>query len=175
MEPGTQPMSPRVTVAQVPVSSADGTFTIGRDAFPRFGRFEQLGVHVQSDRVRVADPDPVYVRTALTALEEACRHLGVPEASIAFVDTVVPPPATGLRYGFKGAYTTDHPTMIWVFANWTTLAELRATIRHEAAHLAFARTHTAEESAGHSGPSEDFALAFEHEVMPPVEQADSRG
>ena len=30
-----------------------------------------------------------------------------------------------------------------------------------AAHLAFARTHTAEESAGHSGPSEDFALAFE--------------
>ena len=39
--------------------------------------------------------------------------------------------------------------------------ELVATVRHEAAHLAFARTHTAEESAGHSGPSEDFALAFE--------------
>jgi hypothetical protein len=38
---------------------------------------------------------------------------------------------------------------------------LAGTVRHEAAHLAFARTHTAEESAGHSGPSEDFALAFE--------------
>ncbi len=35
-------------------------------------------------------------------------------------------------------------------------------MRHEAAHLAFARTHTAEESAGHTGPSEDFALAFEN-------------
>ena len=157
-------MSPRVTVAQLPVTSADGTFVIGRDAFPQFGLFEYLGVHVQSDRVRVADPDLVYVRTALTVLDEACRQLGVPEASIAFVETVVPPPATGLRYGFKGAYTTDHPSLIWVFSNWTTLAELRGTIRHEAAHLAFARTHTAEESAGHSGPSEDFALAFEHET-----------
>ena len=162
-------MSPRVTVAQQPVDSADGTFAIGRDAFPQFAHLERLGVHVQSDRVRVADPDPVYVRTAVTVLEEACRQLGVPEASIAFVDTVVPPPATGLRYGFKGAYTTDYPTMIWVFANWTTLAELRGTIRHEAAHLAFARTHTAEESAGHSGPSEDLALAFEHETLPPVD------
>jgi hypothetical protein len=161
-------MSLRVTVAQVPVDSADGIFVIGRDAFPQFGLFEHLGVHVQSDRVRAADPDPVYVRTAVAALEEACRQLGVPEASIAFVDTVVPPPATGLRYGFKGAYTTDYPTMIWVFANWTTLAELRGTIRHEAAHLAFARTHTADESAGHAGPSEDFALAFEHETLPPV-------
>ena len=85
----------------------------------------------------------------------------MPEASIAFVDTVIPPPTSGLRYGFKGAYTTDHPTVIWVFANWTTLEELRGTVRHEAAHLAFARTHTAEESEGHSGPSEDFALAFE--------------
>ena len=35
-------------------------------------------------------------------------------------------------------------------------------VRHEAAHLAFARTHTPEESAGHSGPSEEFALAFEN-------------
>jgi len=34
-------------------------------------------------------------------------------------------------------------------------------VRHEAAHLAFARTHTVEESSGHAGPSEDFALAFE--------------
>ena len=33
--------------------------------------------------------------------------------------------------------------------------------RVEHAHLAFALTHTPEESAGHSGPSEDFALAFE--------------
>jgi hypothetical protein len=100
----------------------------------------------------------------LTALDEACQELGVPEARIAFVDTVIPPPPTGLRYGFKGAFTTDYPTVIWVFANWTTLAELRGIVRHEAAHLAFARTHTAEESAGHSGPSEDFAMAFEDET-----------
>jgi hypothetical protein len=145
----------------MPLESADGTFEIGRDAFPQFGFFKRLGVHVQSDRVRVANPDPEYVETALRALDEACRQLDVPEASVVFVDTVVPPPAFGLRYGFKGAFTTDYPTIIWVFANWTTLAELRATVRHEAAHLAFARTHTAEESAGHSGPSEDFALAFE--------------
>ena len=118
-------------------------------------------MHIQSDQVRVAHPDPAYVETALDALAEACRELDVPEAFIAFVDTVVPPPATGLRYGFKGSFTTDHPTWIWIFANWTTQAELRAIVRHEAAHLAFARTHTAEESAGHSGPSEDFALAFE--------------
>jgi hypothetical protein len=151
-----------VAVAGMPLESADGTFEIGRDAFPQFGFFKRLGVHVQSDRVRVASPDPEYVETALRALDEACRQLDVPEASVVFVDTVVPPPAFGLRYGFKGAYTTDYPTIIWVFANWTTLAELRVTVRHEAAHLAFARTHTAEESAGHSGPSEDFALAFEH-------------
>ena len=110
-----------------------------------------------------SQPDPEYVETALTALAEACLQLDVPEASIVFVDTVVPPPAFGLRFGFKGAFTTDYPANIWVFANWTSLAELRDTVRHEAAHLAFARTHTAEESAGHSGPSEDFALAFEQE------------
>jgi hypothetical protein len=146
----------------MPLESADGTFTIGREAFPQFAWFARLGVHVQSDQVRVAHPDPEYVETALTALTEACLQLDVPEASIAFVDTIVPPPAFGLRYGFKGAYTTDYPEIIWVFANWTSLDELRDTVRHEAAHLAFARTHTAEESAGHSGPSEDFALAFEH-------------
>ena len=145
----------------MPLESADGTFTIGRDAFPQVAWFARLGVHVQSDQVRVAHPDPEYVETALNALTEACRQLDVPEASIAFVDTVVPPPAVGLRYGFKGAYTTDYPEIIWVFANWTSRDELRDTVRHEAAHLAFARTHTAEESAGHSGPSEDFALAFE--------------
>ncbi len=155
-------MEPRVSVATLPIDSADGTFLIGRDAFPQFAHFERLGVHVQSDRVRLADPDPAYVEAALTALREACRELDVPEAQVTFVDTVIPPPKFGLRYGFKGAFTPDHPTAIWIFANWTTLAELRATVRHEAAHLAFARTHTAEESAGHSGPSEDFALAFEN-------------
>ena len=109
----------------------------------------------------MAHPAPAYVETALNALDEACRELDIPEAQIVFVDTVEPPPARGLRYGFKGSYTTDYPTLIWIFANWTTLGELRQIVRHEAAHLAFALTHTAEESAGHSGPSEDFALAFE--------------
>jgi hypothetical protein len=154
-------MEPRVAVASLRVDSADGTFQIGREAFPHFAFLKHVGVHVQSDQVRVAIPDPVYVEAALTALTEACVELGVPEASVVFVDTIIPPPASGLRYGFKGAFTTDYPTYIWVFANWTTLAELRGTVRHEAAHLAFARTHTAEESAGHSGPSEDFAVAFE--------------
>ena len=154
-------MQPRVGVASVPVESPDGTFTIGRESFPSFRLLARLGVHVRSDQVRLANPDPAYVETALAALAEACLQLGVPEASVAFVDTVPPPPATGLRYGFKGAFTTDHPTVIWVFANWATLEELRGIVRHETAHLAFARTHTAEESAGHSGPSEDFARAFE--------------
>ena len=154
-------MEPRVGVAVVPVESPDGIFTIGREAFPHFAWYARLGVHVQGDQVRVAHPDPAYVATALRALDEACRQLDVPEARIAFVDTVVPPPVSGLRYGFKGAFTTDQPTVIWVFANWTSLEELRATVRHEAAHLAFARTHTVEESAGHAGPSEDFARAFE--------------
>lgn len=154
-------MEPRVGIAKIDVESLDGIFTIGREAFPEFSRFARLGVHVQSDRVRFAHPDRDYVEAALTALTEACRQLGIPEAEIAFVDTVVPPPAFGLRYGFKGAYTTDRPNVIWIFANWTTQEELRATVRHEAAHLAFARTHTADESEGHSGPSEDFARAFE--------------
>jgi hypothetical protein len=157
-------MEPRVAVADPGIDTADGTFQIGRESFPEFAFLKRLGVHVQSDRVRVANPDAAYVEMALTVLAEACLQLSVPEASIAFVDTVIPPPAFGLRYGFKGAFTTDRPTVIWVFANWTTLAELRGTVRHEAAHLAFARTHTAEESAGHSGPSEDFALAFEEEA-----------
>jgi hypothetical protein len=155
---------PRVAVADFRVDSADGTFEIGRESFPQFGFLKRLGVHVQSDQVRVADPDPAYVEAALAALTEASIQLGVPEASIVFVDTVVPPPPSGLRFGFKGAFTTDYPTFIWVFANWTTVEELMGTIRHEAAHLAFARTHTAEESAGHSGPSEDFARAFEQDT-----------
>ena len=156
-------VEPRVGVATLDIHSPDGTFTIGRDEFPQFDLLARLGVHVQSDQARVAHPEPAYVETALRALSEACRELGVPEADIAFVDSVVPPPASGLRYGFKGAFTTDRPTVIFVFANWTTLPELREVVRHEAAHLAFARTHSAEESAGHSGPSEDFALAFERE------------
>ena len=154
-------MEPRVRIGEMPLQSPDGIFTIGRDEFPKFGFFARLGVHIQSDRVRVAHPAPAYVETALNALDEACRELDIPEAQIVFVDTVEPPPRVGLRYGFKGSYTTDYPTLIWIFANWTALGELRTIVRHEAAHLAFALTHTAEESAGHSGPSEDFALAFE--------------
>jgi hypothetical protein len=156
-------MEPRITVAKIPLESPDGTFTIGRDDFPDFRRLARLGVHIQSDRVRLAHPDEAYVQTALDALDDACRQLDIPGASVVFVDTVEPPPAVGLRYGFKGSYTTDYPTIIWVFANWTRLDELREVVRHEAAHLAFARTHSAEESAGHSGPSEDFALEFERD------------
>ena len=155
-------MEPQVGVAAIDFGSADGTLTIGREEFPDFARLARLGVHVQSDRVRIATPDPAYVEAGLAALAEACRELDVPGAEIAFVDTVVPPPPFGPRYGFKGAYTTDRPEVIWIFANWTSQDELRTVVRHEAAHLAFARTHTAEESAGHTGPSEDFALAFEN-------------
>jgi hypothetical protein len=154
-------MEPTVGIAHIEVRAADGTFTIGREAFPDFGRYARLGVHIQSDQARIAMPAPAYVEAALTALADACRELGVPHAEIAFVDTVVAPPRYGLRYGLKGAYTTDRPDVIWIFANWTGQNELRTVVRHEAAHLAFARTHTAEESAGHAGPSEDFALAFE--------------
>ena len=149
-------MEPRVAVADFPIHSPDGTFEIERDSFPQFSVFERVGVHVQSGRVQIAHPEPEYVESALAALARACRELGVPEASIVFVDTVVPPPDRGLRYGFKGGFTTDYPTLIW----------LEETVRHEAAHLAFARTHTAEESAGHSGPSEDFAIAFERSKAP---------
>ena len=155
-------MEPRVGIAHVDVSSPDGTFTIGRDAFPDFERYARLGVHVQSDRVRIATPPSHYVEVAMSALAGACRELGIPHADIAFVDTVVAPPRSGLRYGFKGSYTTDRPDVIWIFANWTSQDELRAVVRHEAAHLAFARTHSADESNGHAGPSEDFALAFEN-------------
>ena len=123
-------MRPRVGVATIKLDDPDGTFTIGRDDFPQFGFFQRLGVHVQSDLVKVAEPDPAYVKAALRALAEACEELDVPEASIAFVDTVVPPPAYGLRFGFKGAYTTEYRGIIWIFANWTSLAELRETVRH---------------------------------------------
>ena len=152
---------PRVAVAGIPVSTPDGTFTIGRDEFPQFEEMRRRGVHVQSERVRIAHPSDAYVEAGLAALREACVQLGIPEAYLTFVETVEPPPTVGLRYGFQGGYTTDLPNHVWIFANWTTLAELRGVVRHEAAHLEFARTHTAEESAGHSGPSEDFARAFE--------------
>jgi hypothetical protein len=155
-------MEPRVGIAHIEVTAADGTFTIGRETFPDFERYARMGVHIQSDQVRIATPPSDYVEAALTALAGACRELGVPHADIAFVDTVVSPPRFGLRYGFKGAYTTDRPEVIWIFANWTSREELRTVVRHEAAHLAFARTHSAEESAGHAGPSEDFALIFEN-------------
>jgi len=102
-------MQPRVGVAKLNVNSADGTFTISREAFPHFSWFARLGVHVQSDQVRVANPDPVYVQTALSALAEACLELDVQEAEVAFVDTVIPPPVSGLRYGFKGAFTPLKP------------------------------------------------------------------
>jgi len=152
---------PRVAVATISVSTLDGSFPIGRDAFPQFEEMRARGIHVQSDRVRMAHPPEAYVEAALSALREACVDLGVPEAYITFVDSVDTPPLIGLRYGFQGAFTTDLPTHVWIFANWTSMADLRRVVRHEAAHLAFARAHTPEESAGHSGPSEDFALAFE--------------
>jgi hypothetical protein len=159
-------VEPRVGVANLNISSADGTFQIGREEFPQFAFLKRLGVHVQSDLVRVAGPDPVYVEAALTALKEAC--LDVPDASIAFVDTVIPPPVHGLRFGFKGAFTTDYPTVIWIFANWTTLVEVRSTVRHEAAHLAFARTHTPEESAGHFRPVGGLRDGVRGRNRPPV-------
>jgi hypothetical protein len=145
----------------VDVFAPDGTFSIGRALFPQFDEMRALGVHVQSDRARVAHPSQTYVDRALSALTEACLELGVAEALVAFVETVDRPPRFGLRYGFQGGFTTDVPNQIWIFVNWTSIEQLRAVVRHEAAHLAFARTHTPEESEGHSGPSEDFALAFE--------------
>lgn len=152
---------PHVAVADLNLPVPDGTFSIGREGFPGFVEMHARGVHVQSESVRVAHPDSVYVEAGLSALTRACVELGVEEASIAFVETVPGPPSAGLRYGFQGAFTTDYPTYIWIFVNWTALEELPRIVRHEAAHLAFARTHTPEESAGHTGPSEDFALAFE--------------
>jgi hypothetical protein len=159
-------MQPQVGIAHIEVAAADGTFTIGRETFPDFERYARLGVHIQSDQVRIATPPHDYVEAALAALADACQELDVPHADVAFVDTVVPPPRFGLRYGFKGAYTTDRPEVIWIFANWTSRDELRSVVRHEAAHLAFARSHSAAESEGHSGPSEEFALAFENEARP---------
>ena len=89
------PAEPRVGIAHIEVTAADGTFTIGREVFPDFERYARLGVHVQSDQVRIATPPPGYVEAALSALADACRELGVPHADIAFVDTVVPRRATG--------------------------------------------------------------------------------
>ena len=90
-------MEPTVGIAHIEVTAADGTFAIGREAFPEFERYARLGVHVQSEQVRIAMPEPGYVEAALTALADACRELGIGHADIAFVDTVVPPPRFGLR------------------------------------------------------------------------------
>ena len=54
--PQTGGMEPRVGIAHIEVTAADGTFLIGRDAFPDFERYARLGVHIQSDRVRIAAP-----------------------------------------------------------------------------------------------------------------------
>jgi hypothetical protein len=153
-------MQPRVAVAHLSVATPDGMLPIGREASPQFEEMRSMGMHVQSDRVRVAYPADAYVDAALSALTEASIDLAVPEAFVAFVETVEQPPTVGLRYGFQGGFPTDLPSHIWIFVNWNKLEELRKVVRHEAAHLALARTHTPEESAGHSGSSEDFAVAF---------------
>ena len=119
------------------------------------------GMQVQSDRVRVAHPPVRYVQVALSALAEASAQLGVPEAFVAFVETMEQAPTSGLRYGLQADSRPTSRTSSGSFVNWTAIDQLGRVVRHEAAHLAFARTHTPEESAGHSGPSEDFALAFE--------------
>ena len=75
---------PRVAVATISVTTPDGTFTIDRDEFPQFEEIRRLGVHVQSDRVRIAHPGDAYVRAGLSALQEACVELA-------------PPPRFGLR------------------------------------------------------------------------------
>jgi hypothetical protein len=154
-------MKPHVAVADLSVATPDGTFPIGREALANTEQMRAMGMQVQSDRVREAHPPHRYVEVALSALVEASQELAVPEAYVAFVETVEQPPTVGLRYGLQGGFTTDFPNVIWIFVNWTTIEELPRVVRHEAAHLAFARSHTPEESAGHSGPSEDFALAFE--------------
>jgi hypothetical protein len=154
---------PRIAVADLSVATPDGTFPIGLDGLPRIEQMRALGMQIQSDRVREAHPPDRYVEVALLALTEACIELGVPEAFVAFVETVESPTPVGLRSGLQGGFTTDFPNLVWIFVNWTSIDELRRVMRHEAAHLAFARTHTPEESAGHSGPSEVFALAFEAE------------
>ena len=79
---------PRVAVAGIPVSTPDGTFTIGRDEFPEFEEMRRRGVHIQSERVRIAHPSADYVEAGLAALREACVQLGIPEAYITFVETV---------------------------------------------------------------------------------------
>jgi hypothetical protein len=154
-------MKPRVAVADLSVATPDRTFPIGREVLPQIEQMRVLGMQIQSERVREAHPPARYVEAGLSALREASVELGVPEAYLAFVETVEQPSTVGLRYGLQGGFTTDFPNLIWIFVNWTTIDELRRVVRHETAHLAFARTHTPGESAGHSGPSEDFALAFE--------------
>src|SRR5262249_20192534 len=86
----TEPVEPRVGIAHIEAIAADRPSPTGREAFPDFERYARLGVHIQSDQVRIATPPHDYVETALMALVDACRELGVPHADIAFVDTVVP-------------------------------------------------------------------------------------
>jgi hypothetical protein len=77
----------RVGIAHIEVTAGDGSFTIGREAFPDFERHARLGVHIQSDQVRISTPPPGYVEAGLAALAEMCRELDVPHTDIAFVDT----------------------------------------------------------------------------------------
>ena len=140
---------PRVSVGRLPLESPDGTFVIGRETFPEFDCFQRRECSPIGSRPP-GEPRSCLCRDRADRVREAAHELGVSEVSVVFVDTVSAAARVGLRYGFKGAYTTDYPTLIWVFANWTSPDELVGTIRHETAHLAFARTHSAEESAGHS-------------------------
>src|SRR5437867_9828494 len=72
----TGPMQPRVGIANLDIHAApDGSFTIGQEAFLQFSWYARLGVHVQSDQVRLAKPEHIYVETALTALVDACGQL----------------------------------------------------------------------------------------------------
>ena len=80
-----------------------------------------------------AHPEPAYVEAALPR----CRsvpELGVPEAeSRSWMSSHRRPSACATAS--LGAFTPEHPTVIWIFANWTRLEELRRVVRHEAAHL----------------------------------------
>src|SRR5258705_13282372 len=84
---------PRVAVADLNLQAPDGTFSIGREAFPQFGEMQTWGVHVQSDRVRIARPDAAYVEAGPSAPGQAGGELGVDEAALAFVGTAPGPPA----------------------------------------------------------------------------------
>ena len=46
-------MEPRVAVAPMPLESTDGTFTIGRDTFPDFGRVGRDHAVLDGDTVEM--------------------------------------------------------------------------------------------------------------------------